>query len=82
MIGTENIDDTWFSRMSFDVYSEPFTHDGLGLTAYKNYIRNGSGDYDGYIILIKRTRQLIEIRSSKALIELIFDLWLIKERQE
>jgi len=44
--------DDFFEKAGFDVSKEPFTKsvmDGV-TTVYKNYIRDGSGNYDGYIV--------------------------------
>ena len=42
-----NLNDQWFKDKGFNVDSEPYK---LGrVTVYKNYIRDGSGRYEGYL---------------------------------
>ena len=47
-IDMENITDDLLKELGFDISKEPFTK---GRTkVYKNYVRDGSGDYNGYIV--------------------------------
>lgn len=46
----QELTDEWFKRNGFDTSKEPFVNLSGSKTVYKNYIRDGSGRYDGYII--------------------------------
>lgn len=45
--------DDFFKKIGFNTNSEPFTKDSIDglIKVYKNYIRDGSGRYDGYIVI-------------------------------
>lgn len=49
-IDMENITDDLLKELGFDISKEPFTKNGGRTKIYKNYVRDGSGDYDGYIV--------------------------------
>jgi hypothetical protein len=48
-----DLTDDFFKDAGFDTSGEPFRKEtGRGVIAvYKNYCRDGSGDYDGYIYI-------------------------------
>lgn len=52
------LDDSLFKELGFDVSKEPFVKiidNGL-IVVHKNYIRDGSGNYDGYLVERPETR--------------------------
>jgi hypothetical protein len=48
MSSDEGLTDEVFKGLGFDTSSEPFTKHNIKV--YKNYLRDGSGCYDGYLV--------------------------------
>ena len=47
----EKLTDELFKKIGYDISKEPFTIPDSGRTKiYKNYVRDGSGNYDGYLV--------------------------------
>lgn len=42
--------DEIFKKAGFNIDKEPFFNEQTGSRVYKNYVRDGSGEFDGYII--------------------------------
>lgn len=42
--------DKWFNKHGFDTTKEPFISPSGAKKIYKNYIRDASGRYDGYLV--------------------------------
>jgi len=68
-----DLTDYEFEVMGFDISKEPFTKEyyDSNFIVHKNYKRNGSGEYDGYLITVPRYYQvktmndLLEVISNK-----------------
>jgi len=56
----KEITDEDFKKFGFDIYQEPFRKKGVDgeIVVYKNYIRDGSDRYDGYIVIEPRVRMV------------------------
>lgn len=54
MSDSEQLTDEFFQRVGFDTSKEPFSYGkgtSLEMLAYKEYIRDGSGRFNGYTIV-------------------------------
>ena len=69
-IDMENLTDDLLKEIGFDTSKEPFTmHEGR-TKIYKNYVRDGSGDYNGYIVEHPKLKM---VASKGALIDFLID---------
>ena len=44
------LSDKDFKELEFDTSKEPFVSKNGRTIVYKNYVRDGSGDYEGYLV--------------------------------
>lgn len=64
----DELTDELLAELGYDTSKEPFVNKSGRTTIYKNYIRDGSGNYDGYIV---EHPKLKGVKTKKELINFI-----------